>query len=204
MTDRRLVNIGDGRIVEMTEMGEGASASSPSTHRRSKTPKSNRRQRKKSAHRAGFKGAPEHASKQGQNTKTAKLAIPGYSEWLSARCRVAERFLIRKSKSRKGIPDGMRREEAEEAWALARQKAKEDMANLKKAGIMDASDERAEEAMVATLEVMRSPMNQQTQLQAARQVLEWTKAKPASKSEMTVNAAEAWLASLAEGEDKSA
>lgn len=125
------------------------------------------------------------------------LEVVGFKEWMARRASELIAVLPKNTVGRKvGQPDGMLIEQAEEAWAIARAKAKEDMANIKK--VMDIGDERAEEALLATIEVMRSPMNQATKLQAARQVLEWTKAKPANKSEVTVNAAEAWLASIAE------
>lgn len=97
---------------------------------------------------------------------------------------------------RKGVPDGMRKEEAMRLWDISRTKAKETMANLRNAGVLDGSDPRGEEALEKALEVMRSPMNQQTCLAAAKLVLEYTKAKPVAKSELTVNKAEDWLAAV--------
>jgi hypothetical protein len=198
MTDKRQIDIGDGRIVEMTEVGDGPPDLTPVVKPRHKNPGQNAGKRKKTKHQATFKDSPRGVHKLGKSAWTEKMKIPGYREWLIGRRRVVEKLFLTKPKCRKGVPDGMRREEAEQMWVIAKKKAKEDMAKLEKAGLIDPTDEHAREAMQSTLEVMRSPMNQQIRLQAARQVLEWTRAKPATKTEMTVNAAEAWLASLAE------
>lgn len=125
--------------------------------------------------------------------------VPGYAEWISRR--LTELRAVLPPASRMGVPDGMRKAEAEKLWELARQRAKKDIENMKKTGVLDTSDDRAEAALQATLEVMHSPMNQQMKLAAARQVLEWTKAKPAAKTDLTVNTAEAWLAEIAKEAD---
>lgn len=198
MTDKRLINIGDGRIVEMTEMGEVPAE--PSRPQHVKNPGARAGKRKKSPHTAIFKHDPK--MKNAGRIKGSRDHIPGYREWELRRRQQIMAFYVERS-SRRGVPDGMRRDEADARWAEAKELAKKDMANLKNAGVISPDDERAEEAMLATLEIMRSPMNVRERLAAARQVLEWTKAKPASKTEMTVNAAEAWLASLAESDGDS-
>lgn len=202
MTDKRLVDIGDGRIVEMTEMGEGPQDLTPVSKPRQKKPGSKATApRKKSKKHAGFKDHKRKKYKRGGNAFANKMLIPGYREWLIMRRRIVERLFMPNKKSRFGVPDGMRREEADKLWEIAREKARKNMADLKKAGVIDGNDERAEKAMLATLEVMHAPGNQAIKLTAARQVLEWTKAKPAAKQEFTVNAAEAWLATLSEDKD---
>ena len=117
-------------------------------------------------------------------------------EWRAAR--VAARLIRVKTVDtrRIGVPDGMRKPEAMALWAISRERAKETMTELKKAGVLDDADEKAEEALQAALEVMRSPMGQRETLAAARLVLDFTKAKPASKSELTINRAEEWLAQV--------
>ena len=75
------------------------------------------------------------------------------------------------------------------------------MSELEKAGVLDDADTQAREALETTLLIMRAPGDKKVQLSAARQVLEWTKAKPASKSDITVNKAEAWLASITDTND---
>ena len=94
---------------------------------------------------------------------------------------------------------GMTRKANEKAWRKAEKQVKKDMETIKKAGIdLNAA---AEEALEATLLLMRKPGDIRLRLAAARQVLEWTKAKPVAKSEVTINKAEEWLASLAKESD---
>jgi hypothetical protein len=101
-----------------------------------------------------------------------------------------------------GVPDGMRKPEALAKWAEAKESAKQTMAELEKAGLLDGADEQAKAALEAAVEVMRSPMDQKIKLAAARLVLDFTKSKPASKTDITVNKAEEWLAAVAAtGED---
>jgi hypothetical protein len=96
--------------------------------------------------------------------------------------------------SRANIPDGMRRDQAKRFWRQARFEASLTMRKLAKAGVIDENTPaEAQEALHAALAVMRSPMDQKTTLAAARLVLDFTKAKPASKSEVTINTAEEWL-----------
>ena len=54
----------------------------------------------------------------------------------------------------------------------------------------------AEEALEGAITVLRQPSSQQTKLAAAKLTLEFTKTKPVAKSEVSVNKAEEWLASL--------
>jgi len=194
-TERRLIDIGDGRIIEWSE-GEIDPPSPP----RVKNPGSRAGKRQKTKERVRYKQPPrENWNPLGK----ACERIPGFREWFSrrsAQLRAVE-CLETKRATRFGIPDGMRRRTADELWAEARRKAKATMTALKDAGALKDADDRAEMALEAALEVMHSPLNQQTKLAAARLVLEWTKAKPAAKQEVTVNAAEAWLAQLAEGGD---
>jgi hypothetical protein len=105
-------------------------------------------------------------------------------------------------RGRFGVPDGMRKEEADAKWAEAKESAKQTMAELKKAGVFEGDDQRAEEALQSAIEVMRSPMKQENRIAAARLVLEYTKSKPASNTNVTVNKAEEWLAAIAEQNDE--
>ncbi len=109
---------------------------------------------------------------------------------------LAKHKATRGNLSRFGIPDGMRRAKAERIWKKARKRAKEDMEDLIKAGVTTSNDEKANEALETALALMRSPMKNETRVAAARLVLDFTKAKPASKSEVTVNKAEEWLAAV--------
>jgi hypothetical protein len=204
---KRLVDIGEGRIVEMTELEEGKPSSSRSRKPSAKKPGSkkpkakgkgkSKRKRAETAYGVKYKGKG-----RGRHPGTLlKRMIPGYVEWWNMRQKQNSEYMIG-SRSRFGVPDGMRKQEAEKEWAEARRKAEIHMANMKQAGLLP-EDEIVQKATQATLEILEGPMNQDMKLKAARQLLDFFKAKPVSKSEVTVNAAEAWLASLAD-EDKSA
>jgi hypothetical protein len=100
-------------------------------------------------------------------------------------------------KGRHGVPDGYSKAEAEKMWAEVRAKAKETIKQMEDQHILDDADDMAKAALAGAIEVLLSPVNQQHKLQAARLILDFTKAKPASKSEITVNKAEEWLAQVA-------
>ena len=57
-------------------------------------------------------------------------------------------------------------------------------------------DEYAVEALKTAVEIMREPAQNRDRLTAARMVLDFTKTKPAAKSEVTIGKAEAFLESL--------
>lgn len=67
------------------------------------------------------------------------------------------------------------------------------MKKLAKAGVLDENTEMANEALKTALSVMRGPVVPKDKLSAAKLVLEYTKAKPAMKQDITVSTAEAWL-----------
>lgn len=100
---------------------------------------------------------------------------------------------------RDGIPDGMTAAEADPLWAKARVQAEIDMKKLEDEGHVSfdmnlTDDQLAREAMLKLLEILRSPSgNKQMVNSAAGKILEYTKAKPASKTDLRVNSAEAWL-----------
>jgi hypothetical protein len=195
---KKVIPVGDGRTAEIT-VGE-LFAPPPAPPVSNKGVRAGLRKKATSKHYTykGTKPFPTLANGSKEMNRRREV-VPGYAEWLRERMREIQQFFNKPggpTRKRGGVPDGMRREEAEAIWAEARRRARIDMDNIKK--VDPDIDERAEEAMLSTLEVMRSPMNQQIKLAAARQVLEWTKAKPAAKQEVTVNAAEAWLAKIAE------
>lgn len=185
-----VIHIGEGKHIEIEE---GALHKPPPPPKKRKIPKKYEELR-----RTQMRGPATKTKVAGDNHwfRRRIKEIPGYQEWLSIR--TTEMLVgIRKPRGWKpGQAKGLLKEEAEEAWKIAKEKAEIHMANIKK--VINVEDERAEKAMLATLEILESPMNQQLRLAAARQILEWTRAKPAAKSEVTVNAAEAWLASIAE------
>jgi hypothetical protein len=96
-----------------------------------------------------------------------------------------------------GVPDGMRKPKAEPLNQAALESAKVTVSELKKAGVLDGADDRAEAALTEAVKVMRAPGDKKVKLAAARLVLDFTKAKPANKTELTINAAEQWLKEVA-------
>ena len=60
----------------------------------------------------------------------------------------------------------------------------------------EIDDVYAIEALKAAVEIMREPGQNRDRLTAARMVLDFTKTKPAAKSEVTIGKAEAFLESL--------
>jgi ADP-heptose:LPS heptosyltransferase len=105
---------------------------------------------------------------------------------------------------RKGVFDGYTKATAEVAWKQARQEAKVIMKHMKENGMIDTPTpgdkyaEFAEEALEAAITIVRTPMNEQQRLAAARLVLDFTKSKPVAKNEVTVKTAEDWLQNVLE------
>ena len=102
---------------------------------------------------------------------------------------------------RKGVFDGYNRESAAVYWAKAKDEAKQIMTYLKENDMVETPENdkyaaMAEEALEAAITVVRTPINQQTKLTAARLVLDFTKSKPASKQEVNVKTAEDWLSNV--------
>jgi hypothetical protein len=71
---------------------------------------------------------------------------------------------------------------------------------MAEAGVLP-EDEGAQEAMGTVLGIMRTTASNDMKLKAARTVLEYTKAKPTSKAELTVKTAEDFLDELAEKDE---
>jgi hypothetical protein len=195
---RKLVNIGDGRVIEMKEEVAVKAAppkpkKDPSLKKRKKPGKPTKR---KNTAKARF-------LQKGLNRM--KETVPGFAEWCLLQRLETHRFFNKPGlteRRRFGTPNGMTPRQAAWHWGEAKRKAKDDMATLEKAGLLP-DDELVREATEYTLTIMRGPMNQDMGLRAARQILEWYKSKPVSRSETTINAAEAFLAGLAEPTPKS-
>jgi hypothetical protein len=63
--------------------------------------------------------------------------------------------------------------------------------------VVPGSDEAKAEAALREAYVMAiGPFDRQSKLAACRTVLEWTRAKPASKASISVNSSEDWLAAI--------
>jgi hypothetical protein len=106
---------------------------------------------------------------------------------------------------RTGVPDGMRREEADAIWAQAREKASYIMDKLEEAGVVAFNPDVPEDVMARealkgafAMAMGPAPHNSKDKLTAIRTVLEWTKAKPATKTDLRLNSAEAWLSEVVE------
>jgi hypothetical protein len=106
--------------------------------------------------------------------------------------------------SRIGVPDGMRAADADEAWAQARAlgekfiKIMEDKGEVEKVVVPGSEEEMAKIALQEAFVMAVSPLSDaKTKNASIRTVLEWTKSKPESKSKLTVNKAEDWLAEIA-------
>jgi hypothetical protein len=88
-------------------------------------------------------------------------------------------------------------------WAEARLKADRFIQKMKDEELIPAivvpdSDEAKAEAALREIYVIAvGPGNMQTKIAAGRTVLEWTRAKPASKATINVNTSEDWLAAIA-------
>lgn len=97
-------------------------------------------------------------------------------------------------RNRANVPLGMNIKQAKRFWRQAKFEATLTMKKLDKAGVLDEADEQARESLHYAITAMRDPTTpKQHGLQAARLVLDFTKAKPASKSEVTISKAEEWL-----------
>lgn len=100
----------------------------------------------------------------------------------------------------KGTPDGY----TLEAITPIREQAKKDAERIvaKMTEDHNIDDEYAVEALKAAVEIMREPGQNRDRLTAARMVLDFTKTKPAAKSEVTIGKAEAFLESLLVSDDE--
>lgn len=100
---------------------------------------------------------------------------------------------------RVGEGPGIRRKKRGYINGWVKRRVKKDMENIKRA--FPDLNEVAAEALQETLSVLRGPQSQQQKLAAAKLLLDFSMSKPVAKSEVSVNAAEDWLASLAKDND---
>lgn len=108
-----------------------------------------------------------------------------------------------KPPSRIGVPDGMRKEEAQRLWAIAREEARkfiqimEDAGELNKNVIPGSEEEMAkrvlEEAYMYAVGPQTDARNKATYI---RVVLDFTKQKPESKNKLTLENSAEWLKAL--------
>lgn len=115
--------------------------------------------------------------------------------------------------SRTGVPDGMRRAQAEPLWARARELADRFINIMKEQGelpedevvlLQDGEDVtevrvpnsdtgKAEAALREAFVLAVGPSDQKIKIQAINTVLNFTKSKPESRSKLTLNKAEDFL-----------
>ena len=96
----------------------------------------------------------------------------------------------------KGVPDGYTKETIKPIREKAKKFAEEVVSKI------DIKNQYAKEALETAVEILRTPSATRDRLASARLILEYTEAKPASKSEVTMHKAEAWLEELAKEDDK--
>ncbi len=96
----------------------------------------------------------------------------------------------------KGVPDGFTKETIKPIREKAKKFAEVAVSKI------DIKNEYAKEALETAVEILRTPSATRDRLASARLILEFTEAKPASKSEVTLHQAEAWLEELAKEDDK--
>lgn len=122
---------------------------------------------------------------------------PGHALWVDRR-RSYLREYVRFGRDRGWSNTGeWTKATASKEWRKSRRIAEKQVEDIKDKIDLDAY---AQEALTEAVTVMRGPVSAKDKLSAARLVLDFTKAKPAAKSEVTVNTAEDWLKSL--GGDK--
>lgn len=185
-----IIHIGDGRHVELDE---GAAfrpppPPPPRKRRRSdfKPPLTLPTKRRKTNIRPHFKFGDEHQLRKRMETQV------GYKEWWAWKNEIIAKYANRGR--RLGEGPGRGRQRFGYMKGQAKIKIKRDMENIDKK--YPDIDPMAREALEGAVSVLREPNSQTTKLAAARLILEFTKSKPVAKSEVSVNAAEAWLASL--------
>lgn len=115
----------------------------------------------------------------------------------------AERKYDPKKFSREMIPNGMTRAQVAPLWADARLKADRfikqmtDEGELPAVVIPGSDEEKGVAALHAATVLALGPGDRQAKLAAIRTVLEWTKAKPATRQKIDVTTSEDWLAGIA-------
>jgi len=105
--------------------------------------------------------------------------------------------------TRAGVPDGMRKPKAQRLWKRARKKAKrfiqimEDAGEVEKIVVPGSEAEMAKQALEEAFAMAVGPATDaKVKTAALRLVLDFTKAKPESKTKLTLDKSEEWLDAL--------
>lgn len=99
----------------------------------------------------------------------------------------------------RGVPDGHRKETIEPLRKKAREEAKKVTQIMSKK--YNIEDDYAKEALSTAVEIMRLDGEVRSRLAAARLVLDFSKSKPATKSDVSISKAEDFLTSLLKEEE---
>jgi hypothetical protein len=104
--------------------------------------------------------------------------------------------------SRRGVPNGYTRAQADQMWAESRASAERTIGALEASDVLQKSEglegQYAREALIAALTIMRSACNSSLRLAAARLLLEFLLPRPVRKGQVTLTTAEQWLMALSE------
>lgn len=113
---------------------------------------------------------------------------------------------------RRGVPDGMRKREADAKWSEARILADKAVNKMIEEGMIDLppqavivpdSDEaKADAALREACTMALGPSEQRVKIAAIRTVLEFTKKKPAQQQDVNLNDASNWLRQVAEDDGR--
>lgn len=137
----------------------------------------------------------------------AKWADPETRErWLAQRAMKRElRKHTYKKPSRIGVPDGMRKDEAVALWDKAKAEAKRFIQIMTDKGLVNdvvipgSEEEMAKNVLENAYAMAVGPLTDaKTRAGYQRLVLEYTKAKPESKSKLTLENSAEWLSALAQ------
>ena len=157
--------------------------------------------------KSGRKNAkPRSGPESGKNQKQARYGSSNIFSRLyqteEGRAKIAEWRKKQKETGtgrKPGQPDGLTKDEFFAARDKAKAEAKIIVEIMSKENNIE--NEYAKEALGTAVEVMRMPGNVSARLSAAKLVLEYTKEKPSTKSEVTVQRAEDFLESILKKED---
>lgn len=149
-----------------------------------------RKQRAKSPSKVGHGVAPHKAPKQ--NYFSTLMSTPEGRE-------LRRQWSTKKRKNGgrpKGVPDGYRKHQIEPIRADAKKEAKKVVKIMSEK--YNIEDEYAKQALEAAVEIVQVPGETRERLAAARLVLDFTRSKPVTKSEVSIGKAEEFLSSLLE------
>ena len=100
----------------------------------------------------------------------------------------------------KGVPDGYTKETIAPLRKQAKEEAKKAVKIMEKKFDIP-EDDAAKEALQCAVEIIRTPGETRERLSAARLVLDFTKSKPATKSDVSISKAEDFLVDLMKEEE---